>query len=156
MPRLPLHDPLRRGTPRFNKGLYQELAPPVPFMVWKQIMLRMMALIGEEILSNRTGFTLPAQLGLLVVEKIKRRSDAKKPFIDRIHFCKTGEKRINYNRHTFQHTYRIVWAPLSNTRLPTRTLWRFKASRALNRQLAQRIFAGQDYLPLAKQAIPHR
>jgi len=137
---------LVRGGPKFGKVFHKQLEATLPLPVWTQLMKRMVELIVEEVLTNPLGFMLPKQLGMLVVVKSKLPST--KVYRDLIHFSKTGETKKQLNLHTFGHFFRIKWVHLQSTNLPFKTVWTFKACRAVNRALAKHIFSGQTYFTL--------
>lgn len=108
---------------------------------------RMVQLIVESLLTDKLGFVLPSNLGMLKVGGMKNRKDQRNPFIDRKYLCENGTYRPQLNLHSFGIIYTIDWIPLATTNFPNRALYKFKVVRDVNRNLAKRIFAGQQYLP---------
>lgn len=143
--------------PGFSQTDYKRVGAQIPYLTWKSMMLRMTELMGEAMLDDHLGFTLPVNLGMLRVVKMKPRKNAElKPMIDFKHLIQTGKVKRQHNLHSFGAVYRIEWIRLRTTQFANQGLYRFKACRPLNRRLAQLIFSGKDYLPRQRDSYSHR
>ncbi|GAB3975788.1 hypothetical protein GCM10028806_34130 [Spirosoma terrae] len=126
------------------QAIYAGHKNPPPFKTWLAVIEASNKSIAEAVLSDRGGFWLPHRLGLLIINKRKVRGN--QPFIDRVAFCKTGQKVPQLNLHTFGYTYCIKWVRLKKARLPLKYLFTFQAVRELNRSIKDRLDQGHDYL----------
>lgn len=125
----------------FHKKFVEQTGIDIDYKTMKEIIIESNKEIANCVLEGNDGFSIPLNMGLLVVTSYKPKG---KP-IDWFNTVKHGKRIYHLNLGTFSKMIAINWYKIDVKQLAFASIYKFTACRKLKREASKLYKAGLDY-----------